>query len=332
MRVKLLPTSFQVRLFRRIDDPTDRDQFVSALLPCLRTETCSRGTIIARSREPANRIVIISAGRLTMSLPETLELVHPIGGGVHPALGRDERSLDNFAGGRIGRRDGGTSADKRHLLALKAGDSFGDASVLGDERWASAWGIDADFQAMEDSHISYIYTKDVLTLLNDQPRFSHIRKRFLAIARTVASNAEGVTEKKARMVFRWSLIIQLIIRARASDFADFASSMGRANNGHGGSASPLAHDRSSSNNWSLTRRLSRQRSSSIPTNNSPSRRLAQQAVSPEKPISTPLANGRRGQHLGIDTSIRGTQLATAELGTLEFGSATFKGLGGSSSL
>jgi hypothetical protein len=260
-----------------------------------------------------------------MSLPENPAVARSGGNGIHSVLGRDERSINSSVGGRIGRRDGVPSADKRHLLALKAGDSFGDASVLGDERWASAWGIDADFQAMEDSHISYLFTWQIIELLEKEPRFAHIRKRFLAMTRSVASN-ERFTEKKARTVFRWSLITQLVMRARANDFADFASSISRANHGLGGSGSPLAQGRSS--RWSLTRR---HRSSSI-TTKSPSRQPSQQIVSPGELLTDPLANGKRGSQMGINvdrvSSISGTPVAHAELGMLDLGSgAAFKGLG-----
>ena len=129
------------------------------------------------------------------------------------------------------------SDDGSHLLVLKAGDSFGDASVLGDQRWASAWGINADFHAMEDSHISYIYTKDILELLEQQPRFDHIRRRFQKLASRIEENREEWSEDYSGSnrafnpvaVFRWSMCVQLLIRSasRNNDFSEIASSVGK---------------------------------------------------------------------------------------------------------
>ena len=56
-------------------------------------------------------------------------------------------------------------------------DGFGDASVLGDTRWGGAYGIDATFIAMETVNVSYIYTKDILSILKD-PALYAVKRLF----------------------------------------------------------------------------------------------------------------------------------------------------------
>ena len=105
-----------MRLFRKIRSQTDRAYFSAALLPKLFTATCPRKMVVAHHLEPANRLIIVTAGRIGLF------------------LARPEHD------------DPGEC-----LHVLQYGDGFGDASVLGDTRWASAYGIHADFIAMEDS-------------------------------------------------------------------------------------------------------------------------------------------------------------------------------------
>ena len=49
---------------------------------------------------------------------------------------------------------------------------FGDTAILGDRRWAGAYGIDADFIAGEHCSIASIHTSHIQ--VNDvNPRFPH---------------------------------------------------------------------------------------------------------------------------------------------------------------
>ena len=43
-------------------------------------------------------------------------------------------------------------------------DGFGDVSVLGDKRWAGGHGVCADFIALENSHVAFIKTNDILVM------------------------------------------------------------------------------------------------------------------------------------------------------------------------
>lgn len=343
----------QVRLFRRIEDATDRDQFVSALLKFLHTETCSRGSVVARSREPADRIVIIGAGRVSMLLPTPGK--RQTNRGTSGTLIPNAQLLSFSQRHQLGESDGSRSSrpranagtgdpnDGNHLLVLKAGDSFGDASVIGDPRWASAWGIDADFHAMEDSHITYIKTSDILNLLERQPRFSHIRKRFLTLAENVKANREEtclsdseiVPESAARAIFRWSLYVQLLMRARANDFSDIASTMSRSGGisiQHSNNTTTHLLDRRS---WSLMRRQERSSRPSSPTTTSPRRRSHEESASAADSPATPQGPGRRrlSSAFNLNSPQRNGQAvsevssAYAEIGTLDSSSGVFRNLG-----
>ena len=43
-------------------------------------------------------------------------------------------------------------------------EGIGDVSVVGDKRWAGGYGISADFVALENSHVAFIETKDILVI------------------------------------------------------------------------------------------------------------------------------------------------------------------------
>jgi hypothetical protein len=99
-------------------------------------------------------------------------------------------------------------------------------------------GIDADFYAMEDSHITYIKSSDILNILERQPKFSHIRRRYLALAKKVKANTEELvsdeqtSSRKAHAIFRWSLYVQLIMLTRVNDFSDITNSIGKSSRMH----------------------------------------------------------------------------------------------------
>ncbi len=168
----------KVRLFRKIRSQTDRAYFSSALLPKLYTATCPRKMVVAHHLEPANRLIIVTAGRIGMFLAKP-EYEDP--------------------------------GPKDCLHVLQYGDGFGDASVLGDQRWASAYGVHADFIAMEDAQITYIYTADVLEVVAD-PLFEPIRACFQQIRADPNARHEydygPAAERVARATFLWSQLVQ----------------------------------------------------------------------------------------------------------------------------
>ena len=48
-----------------------------------------------------------------------------------------------------------------YLASPLCSDVFGDTAILGDRRWAGAYGVDADFVAGEHCSIARIRTKDI---------------------------------------------------------------------------------------------------------------------------------------------------------------------------
>ena len=54
-------------------------------------------------------------------------------------------------------------------------EGIGDVSVLGDRRWAGGFGIHADFIAMENSHLAFIDTGDILVSRKQSQGLSRIR-------------------------------------------------------------------------------------------------------------------------------------------------------------
>ena len=52
-------------------------------------------------------------------------------------------------------------------------EGFGDASVVGDPRWAGGYGINADFIAMENSHVAFLKTQDILVSFQVTSSFKH---------------------------------------------------------------------------------------------------------------------------------------------------------------
>ncbi len=56
------------------------------------------------------------------------------------------------------------SLHEAHCASTLRREGIGDASVIGDPRWAGGYGVRADFIAMENCHIAYIKTSDILVL------------------------------------------------------------------------------------------------------------------------------------------------------------------------
>ena len=54
------------------------------------------------------------------------------------------------------------SRDVAHWASTVRREGIGDASVIGDLRWAGGYGVRADFIAVENCHIAYIKTSDIL--------------------------------------------------------------------------------------------------------------------------------------------------------------------------
>ncbi len=73
-------------------------------------------------------------------------------------------------------------------------DGFGDTSVLGDTRWGGAYGMDATFIAMGTVTVSYIYTKDILDILENDPALYSVKRLFSRQKRNWLANAESVSE------------------------------------------------------------------------------------------------------------------------------------------
>ena len=197
-----------VPLFRKIRSETDRAYFAAALLPRVRSATLPTRTLLAHHREVADRLIVITAGRVAMHLP--LEL-------------HDE------------------AEEKDWLRVLHPGDGFGDLSVLGDPRWAGAYGVHADFVSIEDVHLTYISTADVLDVLNG-PLFAPIRAYFDSPGRAVRAPGDPPPEHRPppvadmrpaeiRATYRWSLLVQIhlqrpTLRSASSALTDLARSRG----------------------------------------------------------------------------------------------------------
>lgn len=73
-------------------------------------------------------------------------------------------------------------------------DGFGDSSVLGDIRWGGAFGVEATFIAMDTVTVSYIYTKDILYILDKDPALYSVKQTFARLRRNWLANAESISE------------------------------------------------------------------------------------------------------------------------------------------
>jgi hypothetical protein len=73
-------------------------------------------------------------------------------------------------------------------------DGFGDTSVLGDTRWGGAYGVEATFIAIDTVTVSYVYTKDILNILDKDPALSSVKRIFAHQKCNWLANAESVSE------------------------------------------------------------------------------------------------------------------------------------------
>eukprot|EP00291_Cryptomonas_curvata_P028662 CAMPEP_0172213196 /NCGR_PEP_ID=MMETSP1050-20130122/37453_1 /TAXON_ID=233186 /ORGANISM="Cryptomonas curvata, Strain CCAP979/52" /LENGTH=575 /DNA_ID=CAMNT_0012893991 /DNA_START=16 /DNA_END=1739 /DNA_ORIENTATION=+ len=139
----------KIRLFQKIHDPIDRARFAAMLLPRLQFACYPAMSVLADHRVPADRLITILSGRVSLSAP----------------------APKNEPPGR------------RSILGiLFSGDGIGDLSVLGDQRWAGGYGIDADFIALENTHVAFVETREIKEVLRSFPSLRRVRRYFQAIA------------------------------------------------------------------------------------------------------------------------------------------------------
>uniref|UniRef100_A0A7S0MJ71 Cyclic nucleotide-binding domain-containing protein n=1 Tax=Cryptomonas curvata TaxID=233186 RepID=A0A7S0MJ71_9CRYP len=125
-----------------------KEAFCSELLVRVEMQSFPVGSVVADSREIANGLVVVASGSVSVYIPA-------------PA-------------GRCG--PGGLPNYGTLIKTFKRGDVFGDTSILGDHRWAGAYGIDADFIAGEHCSIARIGNSHIQVVL-DRPEFRQIRCR-----------------------------------------------------------------------------------------------------------------------------------------------------------
>ena len=90
-------------------------------------------------------------------------------------------------------------------------DGFGDSSVLGDTRWGGAYGVEATFIAMDTVTVSYIYTKDILDIIDKDPALYSVNRIFARQKSNWIANSEPVSEPWSKVKFaventEWLLI------------------------------------------------------------------------------------------------------------------------------
>jgi len=131
-----------------------KDQFTAELLLRMHSAFYVADSHVALCREEADRLMIIVSG--------TVSLYEP---------------------GRIGDPDA-------YLLTLGPGGSIGDNAVLGDPRWAGAYGVDADYVADQNCKICVFHTDDIRDVINSSPSYYMIR-RLVEGLRYVPDDSEG---------------------------------------------------------------------------------------------------------------------------------------------
>ncbi len=94
-------------------------------------------------------------------------------------------------------------------------DGFGDTSVLGDIRWGGAFGVEATFIAMDTVTVSYIYTKDILYILDTDPALYSIKRTFARLRRNWLANAESVSETWRKVKICYYFIGSMTTGARS---------------------------------------------------------------------------------------------------------------------
>eukprot|EP00291_Cryptomonas_curvata_P019299 CAMPEP_0172162556 /NCGR_PEP_ID=MMETSP1050-20130122/6742_1 /TAXON_ID=233186 /ORGANISM="Cryptomonas curvata, Strain CCAP979/52" /LENGTH=452 /DNA_ID=CAMNT_0012832569 /DNA_START=696 /DNA_END=2054 /DNA_ORIENTATION=+ len=171
----------KVPLFRLVRDEGDRALLAAALIPFTKTASFLSQAIIAHHADPADRLVIISSGRVAVC---------------------------------VKRDDGGAEASSDRLCVLQEGDGFGDTSVLGDTRWGGAYGVEATFIAMDTVTVSYIYTKDIVDILDKDPALYSVKRIFARQKRNWLANAKFVSETWRKGIFHWILLSKKLLRKR----------------------------------------------------------------------------------------------------------------------
>ena len=86
--------------------------------------------------------------------------------------------------------------------------------MIGDLRWAGGFGVRADFIAMENCHIAYIETRDILVTLSAQA-FSSFHTNFLKAIPPKAHGLRRPAHKRVRAPDR-VMRVQLPLARRVS--------------------------------------------------------------------------------------------------------------------
>uniref|UniRef100_A0A7S0M6N4 Cyclic nucleotide-binding domain-containing protein n=1 Tax=Cryptomonas curvata TaxID=233186 RepID=A0A7S0M6N4_9CRYP len=172
----------KINIFSTIQNATLKGEFTARLVKYVHNANFLAGTVIADAAQVADQVMIITAGTVWITLPT-------------PASERGSGPV---------------------LARLRIGDSIGDNSVLGDNRWGGAYGVDLDFTASDNCSVIYLRTADIQAVLTKQ-RFSAIRTSWQRIAslREVHNPSVVVESSERRATFQRSSSSSGFIRPSA---------------------------------------------------------------------------------------------------------------------
>mmetsp|Transcript_59836 Transcript_59836/g.125045 ORF Transcript_59836/g.125045 Transcript_59836/m.125045 type:complete len:351 (+) Transcript_59836:1933-2985(+) len=109
------------------------------------------------------------------------------------------------------------------LRSFKRGDVFGENAILGDRRWAGAYGVDADFVAGEHCSIARIRTNHIQGILK-QFEFWPIKRRLDRAGHNLAENLDtGDTQNDHSQTHRFLSRIPFLNNASTSIREAFCS-------------------------------------------------------------------------------------------------------------
>jgi len=173
-----------------------RTLFSAELLMNSQTRYFPAGTIIADSKERASGIFVITSGQVSAELPIDSE---------EADLEKENAKGDNTEPNPV-------------LYVFGRGESIGSSCVVGDFRWAGAFGVSADFVALSHCSAEFIPLEAIQTTLN---KFEYLpikckvivgQENWLKYSTPVCSlhDSESNPKLKTKTIFLWTLIARQI--------------------------------------------------------------------------------------------------------------------------
>eukprot|EP00291_Cryptomonas_curvata_P002053 CAMPEP_0172195926 /NCGR_PEP_ID=MMETSP1050-20130122/26503_1 /TAXON_ID=233186 /ORGANISM="Cryptomonas curvata, Strain CCAP979/52" /LENGTH=340 /DNA_ID=CAMNT_0012872091 /DNA_START=847 /DNA_END=1869 /DNA_ORIENTATION=+ len=225
-----LPEEFRVALATIVDsdlfakipflqgvDENVRAKFAAELQLHSTTAYFTSQSLVASSKQPADRIMVVCSGVAELMLPpwskSCSSQASPFG-----SLAKDQNYLSS-EDKRLQFAENGVQDNFTLLRLITRGDVVGEGCIIGDRRWTGSYGVDADVVARVNCSFLCVSTQDIQAILR-QFEYSVIRFRVqraawlfaLHRAEICGKDEEGTSSfspvENRKAIFSWMMLFR----------------------------------------------------------------------------------------------------------------------------